>query len=183
MANIGFNPSSIKYPNTVQPQQGQNNDAQTNATDGNNVNGKKFTKEQSAANCKEVESLMAKQGEYIKASAENIVAMSQKEMKKELSLFDPQHRKLAQYTTSTKFANAKTDAEQKSAISEMKSKTAYVIQGFKDLIQKENDALKKAEKKGQQQNLLGSNDLRNNPSVSQNSMSMQGSLFSNRNLT
>ncbi len=182
MANIEFKPSSIKYPNTVKPQQEQNNNTSTNATE-DKTQGKEATKQQCETNCNEVKALMAKQGEYIKTSAENIVAMSQKGMNKELSIFDPQHRQLSQYLTSYNFANAKTDAEQKSAISEMKTKVNYVIQGFKDLIPKENEALKKAEKNGQQQNLLGSNDLRNNPSVSKNSMSMQGSLFSNRNFT
>lgn len=182
MANIEFKPSSIKYPNTVKPQQEQNNNTSTNATE-DKTQGKEATKQQCETNCNEVKALRSKESEYGKVSAQNIVTMSQKGMNKELSIFAPQHRQLSQSLTSYNFANAKTDAEQKAAISEMKAKTAYVIQGFKDLIQKENDALKKAEKNGQQQNLLGSNDLRNNPSVSKNSMSMQGSLFSNRNFT
>lgn len=117
----------------------------------------------------EVKRLAAEEGKYVKASVENIVKMGHLKMDRENSIFVPEHIRLAQLTNASEFSSAKTPQEQRQAINNLKNKTQNAISQFKDLIRREDDAIKKHDEKNNNRQFAANNS--NNP------MSRNGSIF------
>lgn len=162
--SINFDPTKFtRTQSSPSKVDGQNSSDKTPKSDDN---------AQLVKNNEEAKAISGEVGKYIQQSTVNIVAIHNSGDLKNSSIFTPEHHQLASLASSYSFANAKTQQQQQSALSEMKSQAQNAISKFKDLISRENAVLNKKDTELSSSNLLNK---------SSDPMSRQGSIFSNRN--
>ncbi len=154
---ISFNPSKkvvIKpKDNELKP---KNNEPKTEQTSSDTSN-------------EEVQQLLNEHSKYIGISVDNLSALSSKGFN--TSIFAEEHHSYAAKSINlSEFTSARTEADQRRAVDNIKSRVQNAVQGFKNLISKEEQALNS----NLSRSTLMGNQKSNNP------MSMNGTIFQNR---